>query len=137
MSSRYAIIVTTDDGEDEVSDIKLMEGSPPEPDSDAKVEEIEAGVQIGMVRGGPRAAVGGFGFRDDDARGPIAEQAAESEQERRDEKLAAREVEKQRQSRAPSAQKQAADNRVSEQRAAEKKAEADKAANAKKAKTAA
>jgi hypothetical protein len=133
MSTRYATIVTTDDGEEEVSNIQLMEGAPPEPDSDAKVEEIEEGVLIGMVRGGPRAAVAGFGFRDDDARGPIAEQTAEAEAERRDEKLAAREVEKQRQSREPSAQKRAADNR-----AAEKKAEAEKAAaNAKKAKTAA
>jgi hypothetical protein len=134
MSTRYATIVTTDDGEEEVSNIQLMEGAPPEPDSDAKVEEIEAGVQIGMVRGGPRAAVGGFGFRDDDARGPIAEQTAEAEAERRDEKLAAREVEKKRQSREPSAQKQAADRHAAEQRAAEKKAEA---ANAKKARTAA
>jgi hypothetical protein len=134
MATRYATLVTTDDGEEEVSNIQLMEGAPPEPDSDAKVEEAEAGVQIGMIRGGPRAAVGGFGFRDDDARGPIAEQTAEAEAERRDEKLAAREVERQRQSRAPSAQKQAADNRVSEQRAAEKKAEA---ANTKKARTAA
>jgi hypothetical protein len=134
MATRYATLVTTDDGEEEVSNIQLMEGAPPEPDSDAKVEEAEAGVQIGMIRGGPRAAVGGFGFRDDDARGPIAEQTAEAEAERRDEKLAAREVERQRQSRAPSAQKQAADNRVSEQRATEKKAEA---ANTKKARTAA
>jgi hypothetical protein len=134
MATRYATIVTTDDGEEEVSNIQLMEGAPPEPDSDAKVEEAEDGVQIGMIRGGSRAAVGGFGFRDDDARGPIAEQTAEAEAERRDAKLAAREVEKKRQSREPSAQKQAADKRVAEQRDAEKKAEA---SNAKKAKTAA
>jgi len=126
MATRYAFIVTTDDGEEEVSEIKLMEGKEPEPDSDAKVEEIEDNVQIGMIRGGPRASVGGFGFRDDDPRGPIAEQEAETVAERRDEKLAAREVEEKRRSREPSA-----DKRVADQRAAEKKAEADRAAEKK------
>ena len=133
MSTRYATIVSTDDDEEEVSNIQLLEGDPPEPDSDAKIEEVEDGVKIGMIRGGPVAQVGGFGFRDDDARGPVAEQTAEAEAERRDEKLAAREVEQKRQSREPSAQKKAANDRMAEQREAEKKAEAERAA-AKKAK---
>ena len=71
MTVRYAIIVTTDDGEEEVSDIKQMEdGQEPEIDdaSEATFEEVEAGVEIGMIRGGPVKPVGGFGWREGDPR---------------------------------------------------------------------
>ena len=66
MPTRYAVIRKQDDGSEVVSDIKLMEGIPPEIRSDQKnrvtVEKAEDGVMIGMVRGGKRDAVGGFGF---------------------------------------------------------------------------
>ncbi|WP_146172590.1 hypothetical protein [Mesorhizobium helmanticense] len=58
--SRYATIISDDDGREVVSAIGLFEGVP-----QARVGRIEAvpsGVLIGMVRGGPVDAVGGFGF---------------------------------------------------------------------------
>lgn len=62
MTTRYATIVTNNDGFDEVSAIAQMEGAAPEPRSDAKVEKVADGVLIGMVRGGPVDAVGEWGF---------------------------------------------------------------------------
>ncbi|HYF57221.1 MAG TPA: hypothetical protein VEA41_23430 [Salinarimonas sp.] len=66
MSERYATIVKNDAGEEEVSVISQMEGVPPEIRSDlkktVKVEKVPDGVLIGMVRGGKKDAVGGFGF---------------------------------------------------------------------------
>lgn len=60
MSSRYATIITDDDGREVVSAIGLFEGVP-----QARIGHFEAvppGVLIAMVRGGPVDAVGGFGF---------------------------------------------------------------------------
>lgn len=57
---RYATIITDDDGREVVSAIGEFESVP-----QARVghfEAVPAGVLIGMVRGGPVDAVGGFGF---------------------------------------------------------------------------
>ncbi|CAN7676741.1 hypothetical protein [Mesorhizobium sp. LjNodule214] len=57
---RYATIITDDDGDEIVSAIGEFEAAP-----QARVgrfEQIAPGVLIGMVRGGPVDAVGGFGF---------------------------------------------------------------------------
>lgn len=57
---RYATIITDDDGQEIVSAIGEFEAAP-----QARVgrfEAVPAGVLIGMVRGGPVDAVGGFGF---------------------------------------------------------------------------
>lgn len=63
MSTRYATIITGNDGEEIVSTIAQMEGAAPEARSgDAKIEKVADGVMIGMVRGGPVDAVAGFGF---------------------------------------------------------------------------
>jgi len=67
MSTRYGILLKRDDGREEVSDIKLLEGSEPVvPDNGLySVEKnLDNGVKIGMVRGGSRDAVGGFGYED-------------------------------------------------------------------------
>ena len=71
MTTRYAVIIVTDDGEEEVSEIKQMENDqPPELDETTKAtaEEVPAGVEIGMVRGGPVKPSGGFGWREGDPR---------------------------------------------------------------------
>jgi hypothetical protein len=61
MSIRYATIVTSDDGHDIVSAIGVFEGTV-KPRRAGQVKEVVPGVLIGMVRGGPVDAVGGFGF---------------------------------------------------------------------------
>jgi len=58
---RYATIITGDDGHDVVSAIGIFEGTT-KPSRPGQVEEVAPGVLIGMVRGGPVDAVGGFGF---------------------------------------------------------------------------
>ncbi|AZO47745.1 MAG: hypothetical protein EOS58_26925 [Mesorhizobium sp.] len=58
---RYATIITADDGHDVVSAIGVFEGTA-KPLRSGRVEEVAPGVLIGMVRGGPVDAVGGFGF---------------------------------------------------------------------------
>ena len=71
-SGRYALILKRDDGKEEVTDIKIMEGGV-EPEVYNKavesgnyaIEEVSGGVQIGMVRGGEIGADGGFGFEDE------------------------------------------------------------------------
>ncbi|PAQ04088.1 hypothetical protein LRP31_16110 [Mesorhizobium mediterraneum] len=60
MSSRYATIITDDDGREVVSAIGQFEGAAPV--RHGRVEHVPAGVQIGMVRGGAVDAAGGFGF---------------------------------------------------------------------------
>jgi hypothetical protein len=61
MSTRYATIITDDDGREVVSAIGQFEGAAPDL-SAGRVEAVGAGVLIGMVRGGPVDAAGGFGF---------------------------------------------------------------------------
>lgn len=60
---RYATILNETG---EVTNIQIMEGVAPEINGDTAhrytVEEVDGGVMIGMVRGGPKNAVGGFGF---------------------------------------------------------------------------
>ncbi|TPM25700.1 hypothetical protein [Mesorhizobium sp. B2-3-4] len=63
MSTRYATLITDDDGQEVVSNVGLFEGSAPRVRS-GTVEEVADGVLIGMVRGGPVDSVGGFGFPD-------------------------------------------------------------------------
>jgi len=58
---RYATIITGDDGHHIVSAIGVFEGTA-KPRRPGCVEEVAPGVLIGMVRGGPLDAVGGFGF---------------------------------------------------------------------------
>ncbi|MBN9549175.1 MAG: hypothetical protein J0H31_09930 [Alphaproteobacteria bacterium] len=57
---RYATLITSDDGQEIVSGIGEFETSS-RPRA-GRVEEVAPGVRIGMVRGGPVDAVGGFGF---------------------------------------------------------------------------
>lgn len=61
MSTRYATIITDADGREVVSGIGEFEGAAPDPGA-GRVEAVSAGVLIGMVRGGPVDASGGFGF---------------------------------------------------------------------------
>lgn len=61
MSTRYATIITDDDGREVVSGIGQFEGVAPYLPA-GRVEVVCAGVLIGMVRGGPVDAAGGFGF---------------------------------------------------------------------------
>lgn len=61
MSTRYATIIIDDDGREVVSGIGQFEGAAPELPA-GRVEAVGAGVLIGMVRGGPVNAFGGFGF---------------------------------------------------------------------------
>ncbi|UDL89485.1 hypothetical protein LGH82_31270 [Mesorhizobium sp. PAMC28654] len=61
MSTRYATIITDDDGREVVSGIGQFEGATPELPA-GRVEAVGAGVLIGMVWGGPVDAFGGFGF---------------------------------------------------------------------------
>ncbi|TPN81959.1 hypothetical protein FJ987_25300 [Mesorhizobium sp. CU2] len=58
---RYATLITGDDGAEIVSAIGEFESSAP-PHRASRVEQVAPGVRIGMVRGGPLEAVGGFGF---------------------------------------------------------------------------
>ena len=58
----------------EVSNISNMEGGvQPEVNADARdrytFEEVDEGVMIGMVRGGPVGSVGGFGWREGESAG--------------------------------------------------------------------
>lgn len=63
MSKRYATLITNNDGQTEVSSIAQMEGAPPEVRSgNSKVVVVPDGVLIGMIKGGPVDAVGGYGF---------------------------------------------------------------------------
>lgn len=59
--SRYATIITGDDGQEIVSAIGEFEGAAPRARL-GRIEQVAPGVLIGMVRGGPVDAVGGFGF---------------------------------------------------------------------------
>lgn len=61
MSHRYATIIADDDGREVVSAIGLFEGTAPQARI-GRVEPVVPGVLIGMVRGGPVDAIGGFGF---------------------------------------------------------------------------
>jgi len=58
---RYATIITDDDGREVVSAIALFEGAAPQTRL-GRIEPVAPGVLIGMVRGGPVDAAGGFGF---------------------------------------------------------------------------
>lgn len=58
---RYATIITDDDGREVVSAIGAFEGAAPQPRL-GLIEQVAPGVLIGMVRGGPVDAAGGFGF---------------------------------------------------------------------------
>jgi hypothetical protein len=61
--TRYAVLIEDNDGNTVVSDIKQMEGTPTEPRSgNARFVKVADGVLIGMVKGGPVDAVGGYGF---------------------------------------------------------------------------
>ncbi|MGX5850838.1 hypothetical protein ACWGTO_27545 [Mesorhizobium sp. PL10] len=61
MSNRYATIITDDDGREVISAIGVFEGAAPQARI-GRIELVVAGVLIGMVRGGPVDAIGGFGF---------------------------------------------------------------------------
>ncbi|MGX5843088.1 hypothetical protein ACWGTI_20415 [Mesorhizobium sp. ArgA1] len=61
MSNRYATIIVDDDGREVVSAIGVFEGAAPRARI-GRIEPVVAGVLIGMVRGGPVDAIGGFGF---------------------------------------------------------------------------
>ncbi|MES0138075.1 hypothetical protein NKJ88_24475 [Mesorhizobium sp. M0016] len=61
MSNRYATIITDDEGREVVSAIGVFEGAAPQARI-GRIEPVVPGVLIGMVRGGPVDAVGGFGF---------------------------------------------------------------------------
>ena len=58
---RYATLITGDDGAEIVSAIGEFESSGPARRA-GRVVAVPPGVRIGMVRGGPLEAVGGFGF---------------------------------------------------------------------------
>ena len=60
MPTRYATIITDDDGREVVSAIGEFESAPQA--RAGRFETVAAGVLIGMVKGGPVDAVGGFGF---------------------------------------------------------------------------
>jgi hypothetical protein len=61
MSNRYATIITDDDGREVVSAIAIFEGTAPQARI-GHIEPVAPSVLIGMVRGGPVDAIGGFGF---------------------------------------------------------------------------
>ncbi|MER8395261.1 hypothetical protein NKH10_25820 [Mesorhizobium sp. M1340] len=61
MSNRYATIIIDDDGREVVSAIGEFAGAAPYA-RHGRFEQVAAGVRIGMVRGGPGDAAGGFGF---------------------------------------------------------------------------
>jgi len=85
MAQRYATLVTNSAGEDEVSAISVMEGSPPEVRSsdNARVIKVADGVKIGMIKGGPVDSVSGYGFRAGTS-GKLAEPAAEQKTAKRE-----------------------------------------------------
>jgi hypothetical protein len=58
---RYATIITDDDGHEIVSAIGEFEGAAPTART-GRIELVAPGVLIGMVKGGPVDAAGGFGF---------------------------------------------------------------------------
>ncbi|MBB6412225.1 hypothetical protein [Mesorhizobium sangaii] len=58
---RYATIITDDGGREVVSAIGEFEGAAPQARL-GLIEQVAPGVLIGMVRGGPVDAAGGFGF---------------------------------------------------------------------------
>lgn len=60
MSVRYATIIIDDDGREVVSAIGEFESAPQA--RAGRFEVVAPGVLIGMVKGGPVDAVGGFGF---------------------------------------------------------------------------
>ena len=68
--NRYGLIIKRNDGQEEVALTSLSEVRPREPDSDrgnpdldrGKLEQIDFGVCVGMVRGGKFGSVGGFGW---------------------------------------------------------------------------
>jgi hypothetical protein len=60
MPTRYATIITDDDGREVVSAIGVFESAPQA--RAGRFETVAPGVLIGMVKGGPVDAVGGFGF---------------------------------------------------------------------------
>ena len=66
MADRYAVILKQTG---EVIDVKLIDGPKPEFEGDKadqyEIIEADDGIQIGMVRGGPRYQVAGFGFPED------------------------------------------------------------------------
>lgn len=73
--NRYGLIVKRDDGQEEVAITSLSETRPRDPDrfrgnpdiDRGKVEQVEFGVTVGMVRGGKFGSVGGFGWEDEEA----------------------------------------------------------------------
>jgi hypothetical protein len=64
MATRYAILVTNDEGQKQVSDIKQMEGAAPDVPRGYEVVQVPDGVLIGMIKRGKKDAVAGFGFPD-------------------------------------------------------------------------
>jgi hypothetical protein len=62
MSTRYAILIDDGGGNTIVSDIKQMEGAAPDVGANAEAVKVPDGVLIGMIKGGPVDAVGGYGF---------------------------------------------------------------------------
>jgi hypothetical protein len=69
-TNRWATILNAnDDGKREITNISIMEGVQPEINVDARdrytVEQVEDGVMIGMIAGGPVKPCGGWGFADE------------------------------------------------------------------------
>lgn len=60
--TRYATLITNNDGEQEVSAIAQIEGAAPDAGPNAKAVKVADGVLIGMIKGGPVDSIGGFGF---------------------------------------------------------------------------
>lgn len=63
MSTRYATIITADEGHEVISNIAQIEGAAPRVRS-GTVEPVADAVQVGMIRGGKKLAVGEWGFDD-------------------------------------------------------------------------
>ncbi|RUX45284.1 hypothetical protein EN742_11080 [Mesorhizobium sp. M4A.F.Ca.ET.020.02.1.1] len=61
MSTRCATIISDGDGQEIINAIADIEGAAPQVGF-GTVEKVADGVLIGIVRGGPVSAVGGFGF---------------------------------------------------------------------------
>lgn len=63
MPERFATIIKDNEGREVVSSIAIIEGPAPEPRTgNAKVVKAAPNLKVGMVKGGPVDAVGGFGF---------------------------------------------------------------------------
>ncbi|MBL8578101.1 MAG: hypothetical protein JNK47_12810 [Mesorhizobium sp.] len=74
---RWATIVTNDEGQEVISAIAQMEGGAPDVrKGNAKVERIDKGVKIGMVRGGGIEKAGEWGFPGDDPVAKVREKSA-------------------------------------------------------------